>query len=45
MKYKYKEKKLKVYVITYGSKITRSPQGDTAPLKFQKGSAPGKSTT
>ena len=43
MKYKYKEKKLNAYVITYGSKRTRSPQGDTAPLKFQKCSAPGKS--
>ena len=35
MKYKYKEKKLNIYVITYGSKRTRSPQGDTAPINFK----------
>ena len=50
MKYKG-NKKLIIYVITYGPKSTRSLLGDTAPLKdslplkFQKSSAPGKCTT
>ena len=33
MKYKYKELKSIVFIKTYGSKGTRTPLEDTAPLK------------
>ena len=51
MKYKHKEMKSIVFVMTYGSQSTRSPLEDTGPpkgqpsLKFKKNSAPGKYTT
>ena len=35
----------KLFVITYGLKITRCPLGGTAPLKFQEYLALGKYTT